>query len=399
MKILTVNKFLFKKGGSETYILKLGEQLKNMGCEVQYFGMEHQGNCVFNNAGQYTSDMDFHTASPLKKISYSLKTVYSKEAKAKIKAVLNDFKPDVVHLNNFNYQLTPSIILGIKEFEKESGKKIKTVYTAHDYQLICPNHMLYSNNEICEKCTGGNFNECLKNKCIHGSAAKSLMGTIEAKYWNKRRVYENIDTVICPTEFMKNKLETNPIFRGKTVVLHNFTDNEATIDKDAQTSKKDDYVLYFGRFDEEKGVKLFDGLNDINLVCAGAGNLEDFINSLPNAKNVGFKTGEELNELIKNAACTIYPSIWYENCPFSVMESINSGTPVVGANIGGIPELIKNGENGFLFEPGNKKDLALKVKMILNNKNLAREMSENCFNTKFDNVREYAEKLIEIYTK
>ena len=91
MKILFVNKFLHPNGGSETYIFKLGDYLKSIGNEVQYFGMEHEGRCVSNNAEQYTTDMDFHTTSKLKKLTYPLKTIYSAEAKRKINIVLNDF--------------------------------------------------------------------------------------------------------------------------------------------------------------------------------------------------------------------------------------------------------------------------------------------------------------------
>lgn len=392
MKILMVNKFLYPNGGSETYIFRLGEQLQKMGHEVQYFGMEHEGRCVGNNAGQYTQVMDFHTSSALKKLSYPIKTIYSGDAKSKMKIVLNDFQPDAVHLNNFNYQLTPSIISAVREYEKKAGKTVKIIYTAHDYQLICPNHMLYNDNKICEKCIGGNFIECTKGRCIHSSLAKSLIGSLEGYFWKMKKVYKNIDTVICPTEFMKNKLDTNPIFKGKTVTLLNFVQP-----KKAEPEPKEDYVLYFGRFDEEKGVRLFEKLRDIKLVCAGSGNLEEYIDSLPNTENVGFKTGDELESLIKKAVCTVYPSVWYENCPFSVMESIILGTPVVGADTGGIPELIDNGKTGLLFETNNAEDFENKIKQLLNNSALAEEMSRNCLNKKFDTAEEYAEKIIRFY--
>ena len=137
MKILLINKFLYPNGGSETYIFKLGEQLMAMGHEVQYFGMEHEGRVVGNRVEAYTSDMDFHGGSKLAKLTYPIKTVYSSEARKKLRLVLEDFQPDACHLNNFNYQLTPSIILEIRKW----SKTCKILYTAHDYQLVCPNHM------------------------------------------------------------------------------------------------------------------------------------------------------------------------------------------------------------------------------------------------------------------
>ena len=144
MKVLMINKFLYPNGGSETYIFKLGEYLEQMGHEVQYFGMEHKGRCVGNRVDEYTSDMDFHGGSKISKLTYPLKTIYSKEARVKIRKVLDDFQPDACHLNNFNYQLTPSIILEVVKWRKETKKNCKIIFTAHDYQLVCPNHMITS---------------------------------------------------------------------------------------------------------------------------------------------------------------------------------------------------------------------------------------------------------------
>ena len=141
MRVLIINKFLYPNGGSETYIFKLGEALEQHGHEVQYFGMEHEGRCVGNRVNAYTSDMDFHGGSKLSKLTYPIKTIYSKEARVQLRKVLVDFKPDVCHLNNFNYQLTPSIILEIVKWRKETGRDCKIIFTAHDYQLVCPNHI------------------------------------------------------------------------------------------------------------------------------------------------------------------------------------------------------------------------------------------------------------------
>ena len=156
-----------------------------MGHVVQYFGMEHKGRCVGNRVNAYTSDMDFHGGSKLSKLTYPIKTIYSKEARVQLRKVLDDFQPDVCHLNNFNYQLTPSIILEIVKWRKETGRDCKIIFTAHDYQLVCPNHMLNNPNthQNCEKCLGGHFVNCMKGKCIHASTAKSAIGMMEAEFW------------------------------------------------------------------------------------------------------------------------------------------------------------------------------------------------------------------------
>ncbi len=399
MKVLMINKFLYPNGGSETYIFKLGEYLASKNHEVQYFGMEHEGRCVGNRVNAYTSDMDFHGGSKLSKLTYPVKTIYSTEARKKLRLILDDFKPDVCHLNNFNYQLTPSMILEIVKWRKQTGRECKIVFTAHDYQLVCPNHMLNNpnTNEICEKCLGGHFLNCTKGKCIHGSTAKSIVGTMEAEFWKLKGVYKYIDKMICCSEFMKTKLDTNPIFAEKTVAMHNFIDKVEWKD----TVKKD-YVLYFGRFSEEKGIgtliKVCKELPDIQFIFAGTGPLEETINGIPNIKNVGFQTGTALEQFIREARFSIYPSEWYENCPFSVMESQMYGTPVLGANIGGIPELIQVGETGELFESGNESELKSKMEKLWRDKELNVKYVGNCKNISFDTIEEYYNKLMKIYS-
>lgn len=382
-----INKFLYPNGGSETYIFKIGEWIEKNGHEVQYFGMEHTGRCVGNRVNAYTSDMDFHGGSILSKLTYPIKTIYSSEARKQIRKVLDDFKPDVCHINNFNYQLTPSIILEIKKWNKDC----RIVFTAHDYQLVCPNHMLNNpiTHENCEKCLGGHFINCKKGKCIHGSTSKSAIGTMEAMLWNYNGVYKNFDKIICCSEFLKKKMDTNPVFEERTIALHNFV--EKVEKKDVE---KKDYVLYFGRFSEEKGIgtliQAAKELPDVQFIFAGTGPLEGEINGVSNIKNVGFQKGEVLEKLIREAKFSVYPSEWYENCPFSVMESQMYGTPVLGADIGGIPELIEVGKTGELFESGNKEELKNKIK----------EMNEKQYKVEgisFDTVDEYCQKLMKIY--
>lgn len=398
MKILMVNKFLYPNGGSETYIFKLGDYLKLKGHEVEYFGMEHEGRIVGNSAESYTSDMDFHSGSKFSKLTYPLKTIYSSEARKKIRLVLDDFNPDVVHLNNFNYQLTPSIILEINKWRKQNKRKCKIVFTAHDYQLICPNHMLNNpnTNAVCEKCMGGKFINCTKGKCIHGSTAKSAIGMLEAYFWNANGVYKHIDAMICCSHFMKTKLDTNPLFAKKTVALHNFIDES----EDKDTVKKD-YVLYFGRFSHEKGVgtlvEVCKSLPEVKFVFAGNGPLEDIVNGVTNIKNVGFQSGEALKKLIREAQFSVYPSEWNENCPFSVIESQTYGTPVLGADIGGVPELIEVGKTGELFESKNARELESKIRNLWENKELLGEYSRNCKNVKFDNINDYYKKVMKVY--
>lgn len=253
------------------------------------------------------------------------------------------------------------------------------------------------NHKNCEKCINGDFINCIKGKCIHSSTAKSIIGAMEGYFWKYKKIYRELDNIICCSNFMKNKMDVNPIFKEKTVAIHNFIDKV-----EQKETKKKGYILYFGRFSTEKGIgTLIDvcqELENIKFVFAGVGPLENEIKKIKNITNVGFKSGQELENLIREASFTIYPSEWYENCPFSVMESQMYGTPVLGADIGGIPELIQIGKTGEIFESGNKEELKNKILELWNNKEKLKEYSKNCRGISFDTLEEYYKKIIRIYS-
>lgn len=398
MKILIVNKFLFYNGGSETYIFEIGKQLQKMGHEVQYFGMEHEGRVVGNRLEEYTSNMDFHSGK-LNKLFYPFQIIYSGEAKAKMLKVLYDFAPDVVHLNNFNFQLTPSVIYAVKKYERKTGKAVKLVYTAHDSQLVCPNHMMQNpvTLKCCEACLTQGVGQCAKRKCIHNSRIKSMLGTVEAKLYKVLKTYQKLDIIICPSRFLKSKLDTDPILREKTIVFRNFVDMETN----KLEIQKEDYVLYFGRYSAEKGIKTLlkvcASVPEIPFHFVGKGPLEPEIREVPNIKLCGFLTGQALEKEISQAKFVVTPSEWYENCPFTVMEAQLCGTPVIGSDLGGIPELLEEGVTGELFESGNAEMLKEKIVKLWTNPELISKYSQNCRQVKFDNVEEYVGKLLKIY--
>lgn len=399
MKVLMINKFLFKNGGSESYVFRLGNYLKKQGHSVQYFGMDHTDRCVGNRVNAYTQYMDFHKNRGIfSKFFYAIKTIYSTEARRQIRKVLEDFQPDVCHLNNFNYQLTPSIILEIIKWKRKTGRNCRIIYTAHDYQLLCPNHMMNDpkTHLNCKKCLSKSYFHCVKGKCIHGSMLKSCIGALEAYLWRSLNVYNHIDRIICCSDFLKKNMDRDPLFASKTVTIHNFVDQVPDIN-----SEKKDYVLYFGRFSEEKGVNtLIEAcreLPDINFIFAGSGPLEEKVNSVHNIDNRGFQSCDNLKSLISEARFSICPSEWYENCPFSVIESQMYETPVLGADIGGIPELIKDGFSGLLFRSGDKADLKNKINLLWNDKTKCNELSENCKKLTFESIDSYYQKLIKIY--
>ncbi len=397
MKILLVNKFLYPKGGSETYVFKLGETLQKFGHQVEYFGLDNEKNIVGNSIGTNVSDMDFSTGIK-KNLAAPFRIIYSGEAKKKMLKLLNAFQPDVIHLNNIQFHLTPSIIIAVEKYRKKAGRSIKLVYTAHDYQLVCPSHGMFDTSiRVCEKCIGGNYTHCVRTKCMKNSRMKSLLAAADAYYWKHSKAYSYIDSIICPSAFLKSKLDTQKRFADKTVAIHNFIEP-----REHDAPIVGEYVLEFGHLSKDKGtntlLEVASRMPDTRFVFAGYGKAVEDMKDIPNAEYVGFKTGKELQDLIAGAAVSVCPSEMYENCPYSVMESQLLGTPALGADIGGIPELIDVGKTGELFEPGNADELELKLKKIISDKKTLSEYTENCKNVMFETPDSYYEKLMRFYT-
>lgn len=392
-----VNKFLYPAGGAETYLFQLGKYWEEQGNEVEYFGMEHPDNKVGNRWNLYTRSMDFHRMGIFANVTNPFRIVYSREAKKKMGKILECFRPHVIHIHNFNYQLTPSVLLAVEAYRKRTGRKVRVVYTAHDSQLVCPNHYMYrpKGNQVCDACLHGSFFQCAQGRCIHGSFLRSLLGSLEAVYWNWRKVYKSLDVIICPSLFMKRQLDTNPDFAGKTVRLCNFVEPVKEAEK-----KKGSYVLYFGRYSEEKGIRTLlqvcRELPQIPFVFAGGGPLEALTEGIPNVKNMGFLSQEQLDPVIRGARFSICPSECNENCPFSIIESMMHKTPVLGSDRGGIPELIETGHTGWLFSAGEKEKLKDSIVRIWNSEE-PEKFEEACGRKSFDSLETYAKKLLQWY--
>lgn len=396
MKILLVNKFLYPKGGAENYTLNLGQLLREKGHEVEYFGMADERNVAGNRLGAEVSAMDF-SKGVLHNLHAPFRIIYNAEAAGQLAKVLEAFQPDVVHLNNIQFHLTPSVILAADSHRRKTGRRVKIVSTAHDYQMVCPSHGLFDGQyRLCEKCLGGNYLHCAAGKCVKGSYLKSLLAALDGAVWRNSRAYRSIDAIICCSAFLKEKLDTNPALREKTLVLHNFSKEFPE-----ERAEKGNYVLQFGHLSREKGtytlLEAVKGLPEVEFVFAGAGEAVPKLRELPNARYVGFLTGQALEDLVRRAKLTVYPSQWPENCPLSVIESISLGTPVVAGRIGGIPELVREGENGELFEAGNAAQLENILRKLLETPGLLARYEENCGPSGFETRESYYRKLMSIY--
>lgn len=349
MKVLLVNKFHWNKGGSEKYYFELGELLKEHGHEVAYFSMEDEKNIKTGDKEYFVEKIDLNQGSKLK----ALDVIYSKNNYKKMIEAIEDFKPDIIHVNNFQRQLSASII------KAANDKKIPVVFTAHDVQAICPAITMMDNDKnVCELCTGGKYLNCIKKSCNKGSKAKSILGAIEGYYYRNHKIYsEKINKIITPSNFIRNKFIKDGINENHVVTLHNYVD---TKEYDVPT-KDEGYAFFFGRLSQEKGivnlVKAFAKCKDGKLYIAGDGPEKEIIEKIikdnkisGRVKLLGFLNKNEIINYISNCRFVVVPSTCNENCPYSVIESMAVGKPVVGTKNGGIPELIEDNKNGNIYE-------------------------------------------------
>ena len=364
MKILMVNKFFFVKGGSETYYFSLKKLLESKGHSVIDFSMQDDRNFPSEYSKYFVSGVDYNKPLGIKKkIKAGVNIIYSLEAKKKFEQLILDTKPDIIHLHIFQHQLSPSILDVIKKYN------LPAVYTAHDLKMLCLNYKMMQHGKICEECKGGRYYCCVKNKCVKNSLLKSSINMVEGYLHEWRKSYAVIDRIITPSEFYRNKFIEFGIKAERVSHISNFLDAEKP--QISLRIDREKYYLYFGRLSEEKGVltllKSFKNISE-TLYIVGTGPIKeqaiDFIkvNNMSNVKILGFMTGQELKEIVGNAKAIILPSEWYENGPYSAIEALQLGRPIIGANIGGIPELIVN--NGFLFESGNADDLTRQIKKM-----------------------------------
>lgn len=373
MKILLVNKFHWRKGGSETYYFALADGLRALGHEVAFFSMEDERNEPTEWSRYFVTNRDYNGPSSIvDKAKAAQALVYSKEAREKFDALCREFQPDVIHLNLTHRQITFSILDA--PWLKQHPTPV--VYTSHDLILACPSYlMLDSEGNVCDSCLGGHFGNCLKKKCVKGSIAKSALAVAEAEWLKRHKTYSRLDRIICPSEFMRNKFIEAGLPERQLVLMRNFLNPDSMSREVANQNNEDPYMLYLGRLSREKGVltlvhafeKAAPVIPDWRLVIAGDGPECDAVkvkvSAMPNEISsrielVGYKTGDALRGLVNRATLAAAPTEWLENAPYAVLEALAAGKPVIGTNMGGIPELVREGETGFLAEAHDEAGLA-----------------------------------------
>lgn len=397
MRILLVNKFHYLRGGSEKYYFELAKLLKSHGHTVAFFSMKNENNIKTGDREYFVDEIDMNTGSKFE----ALNVIYSKKNKVLMEKALEEFKPDIVHINNFQRQLSASIIDAVKE------KNIPLIMTAHDLNPICPASIMLYNGEVCEDCITKGYTSCIKKKCIKNSMLKSMLGYIEKKYYDLHKMFCKVDCIISPSEFNKNQLLKGKLKCNDITVIHNFV-NE---------TEKTNYTLgdcafYFGRLSREKGIlNLVEAINNIpgaRLIIAGDGpereNIQAYIkeHKLENRITLlGYLNQNDIRENIRKCRFVTVPSICFENCPYSVLETMEIGKPIIGSKIGGIPELVKNDVNGYTYVYDCVDDLTDKLKILFENDEKVNEFSNNSKRLYKENysAKAYYNKLMTVYNK
>lgn len=379
MRILQVNKFYYRRGGAETYLFDLMKLLADQGHEIVPFAMKHPENEENGFESFFIDEVDYNATSPwYSRIHQAGRMIYSFHAANRMKALLNIAEPSIAHVHNIYHQVSPSIldVLGRRE--------IPVVMTLHDYKLACPNYKMRTKGEVCERCVPRNFYRAAQYRCVKDSLLASIACATELYLHRYTGIYEkNVKFFVTPSNALKGKMAASGIPEDKLKLLPNF----AHVGRFTPSYEATDYLIYFGRLAEEKGLlTLLESMRKFasgRLVIVGDGPLAGTLQrtvveqGLSNVQLIGRKSGTELEDLIRGARATVLPSQWYENCPISVIESYASGTPVLGANIGGIPEMIEDGRTGLLFEPFSPEDLLAKIEHIYGDDELVEEMGRN----------------------
>ena len=364
-------------------MLNLEQLLREYGHEVAIYSMQYPENLP--------SEWTKYWPSNMTKVDALIRPFGAKQIKTGFSRLLDDFKPDVIHLNNIHTQLSPIIA----DIAHEYG--IRVVWTIHDFKLLCPRYDCLQNGEkVCEECFTDK-KDVLRHRCMKNSLLASVVAYGEAKKWNRERLGRATDVFVCPSQFMADKMTQGGFDKSKLKVLCNFIDVKKCL---RESCEKGDYYCFIGRLSHEKGAKtLIEAANQLpyRLVVIGGGPLVEDLKAIakPNIEFVGFKQWEEIREFVGKAKFSVTPSEWYENNPLSVIEAKCLGTPVLGARIGGIPELIEDGVSGMTFESRNVEDLKRKIQQMWNSswdyENIARQSQERY------NAEAYYSELIKIY--
>jgi len=356
--IITANNYYYRRGGAETVFLEQINYLEKENWNVIPFSMHHKNNNDTPWNKYFVDEIEFgNQYSSIQKLKNAAKIIYSTEANKKLGQLIKQVEPDIFHAHNIYHHISPSIFKVVKQ------NGIPSFLTLHDLKVACPAYKMLNSNGICEKCKNGGIYNVISNKCIKDSLPLSTLIFAETLIHRILGLYKNhVDKIIVPSQFYIDKFVEWGWSSNKFAYLPNFVDVNSFLPEYTVGN----YFLFFGRLGHEKGVNtLIRAAHKakVKLVIAGIGPENDCLQELAHALGadvefIGYVSGEPLKKVIRDSRAIVIPSEWYENAPMTVLESYSLAKPVIGASIGGIPELIQEDKTGYTFESANVEQLA-----------------------------------------
>lgn len=400
MKILQINKFSYIEGGTERYYIELSKLLKKHGHEIAYFSMNDPRNFATKWSKCFVGNISFGKVNYKNGFNIVKRMIYSLEAKEKINKLLDEFHPDIVHIHNIYNHISPSILPEIKK------RNIPIIQTVHDYHMLAPNKNLFHSESVCEISKRTSYYKSILHKCVKNSFWATCISVTTLYIHKIIGLYSKyIDCYVSPSRFAKNLLIEYGYDKKNVKVIPYFT----VLRNNKSSGKQRRYLLYFGRLSPEKGLlfllNVMKEIPQVTLYIAGEGpelsKIQNSIthNALRNVRVLGYLKNRPIQNIISGSYFTILPSLWYENYPNSILESFAYGKPVVGSNIGGIPELIRNKRTGLLFQTNNITDCIQKILILWNNPKLVKQLGKNALNfvKENNNPEDHYNKIIGIY--
>lgn len=362
-RLLSLNTYHYRRGGSDVAFLEHDRLFASLGWETAVFAMHHPRNEPSPWSRYFAGEIEFGGEySWTQKIGMAAKVIYSLEARQNLSRLVDDWRPDIAHAHCVYHHLSPSVLGLLRQ------RGIPTVMTAHDLKLACPAYKMLNHTGICERCKHGNLLHVARHRCIHGSLGLSSLIMVESAVHKLFGLYRrNLDRIVVPSRFYGDKLAEWGWPREQIVYVPNFIEAEEF----EPCYEPGNYFVYAGRLAPEKGVDILIRAAieaGVAVKIAGAGPSESALRALASASPLiqflGYCSGEALWTLVRKSRALVLPSQWYENAPLSVLEAYACGKPVVGARIGGIVEVIRDGETGVLFDPHNVDALAAHLRRM-----------------------------------
>lgn len=403
MRILHVDKFLRRSGGAAVYMLDTAARQQALGHDVEFFAMAHPDNEPATYDQLFPPFVSLEPPPPgaAARVGAASRMVWSRASARGMRAMVDAFRPDVVHLHNIYHQLSPSILRPL------ARAGIPAVMTVHDYKLVCPTYRLLSHGELCEACVGGKVWNATAKRCQGGSLASSAVLSIESGVHRLTRAYAPVGRFIAPSRFLADRLRAGGVFPDRVRHL----DNPVDLRGRAVRQGPGQGIVSIGRLSSEKGVdtliRAVGLLPDATLTVAGDGPERAALEALARAVApdrvhfAGHVGPDQVTALNRSARVAVLAARWHENMPLSVLETMASGVPMIVTGLGGLPELVDDGSDGLVVPPDDPAALAAALAKLHDDDALSVRMG-TAARTKVEarfGVDAHLERLFELYAE